>query len=845
MRHQLGISIISLTIAMSVFAEPHKLGVDSAEISSFMPITDNSFLSDSRVAKSLGWIKNCNGDNLCGGCYSESSIIVNDSPVAAFCDIPMNVTASNPAFFTETGVSVVQGDVKLIQPGREIMADRVTFFRDNKTGKIHKSLLVGHVNFRESGKLIVSEQGSLDFFNKIYILHNGAYRLLTDTPTGLSNVWGRAKHAISSMVGVLQLKQATYTTCQPDNAVWHLRGDEVELNRNTGRGDITHATLYFKKLPVFYLPYFNFPIDKRRQSGFLTPTPTYSKDSGFSVDIPYYFNLAPNYDITITPQIFTNRGLFFGSSFRYLTVTSSGSVNINHILHDSAFIKFRDSKGDAKASSGYHYNSIKALKESKNSRGLLNLRNDSIFNDNWKSSLSVNYATDDYFLQDFSNIAATVDNDQLLNRADISYTDYHFDFLGRLQVFQTLHPITHKGIQDQYKRLPQINFSGDFPGGLGNLDYGFDSEIVNFMHRDDFYETKSMPITGGSRFNITPCISAPISWLSGYITPRIGLQTTGYNIHDQLDQSAPNSFIRLYPLFSIDSGIVFRRDIEFFHKGYTQTLEPRLFYLLIPNVNQNKIPKFDTYLPAFDFNQLFRINRFSGIDRVGDANQIAVGVTTRFLDEYGQEKFNAGLGQIVSMHKHLVDLDNNVDASFSLDPLKHQIFSPLVGKMQYTIIPKVNITFNTAWDPSYHHLNTFDANLQYIDGSDRVANFWYRYVIRSDQDPTTEKTIDFSRAGFSTDWRVWQRWHVIGGLSYNIGCKHAQNYLYGLEYSSCCWAMRIVHSRNFIGVDIDNKKNYESKIYLQFLLKGVNNFDYGGLEGLLASQVSGYNGKLH
>lgn len=843
MKYRLGILIIIFIFALSVFAEPHKIGMVSSDVSHFIPTADNSFLSATGVVKALGWVKNCGGENLCGGCYFESENFIKNPEPVGFADAPMNVTASKPAFFTEAGTSVIQGDVKLIQPGREITADHATFFRDNVTGRIQKSILIGHVNFKEPNQLIVSEQGNLDFFNKIYILHSGIYRLLADTPTGLYHVWGRAKHAISSVKGVLLLKKATYTTCQPDNPAWYLGGDEVDLNRNTGRGEVTHATLYLKKLPVFYMPYFNFPIDKRRQTGFLTPTPSYSKDSGFGFDIPYYLNLAPNYDLTLTPQIFTNRGVLMGGAFRYLTVTSTGSANINYIPYDSAFVRYRDSKSDSSTSD---YHSLKALKESKNSRGLFNFQNNSRFSENWKSSININYATDDYFLQDFGNKGTIIDNDQLLNRADIAYTDYHWDFLGRLQVFQTLHPITSTGVQDQYKRLPQINFSGDFPSGWGGLDYRLDSELVNFMHRDDFYETNNLStIVSGSRFNIMPSIGAPMHWLGGYITPRVQLQATGYNIHDQLDSKAPNSFTRLHPLLSIDSGIVFRRDIKFFHKGYVQTLEPRLFYLLVPTISQDEIPKFDTYLPAFDFNQLFRANRFSGIDRVGDANQIALGVTTRFLDEDGQEKLNIGLGQIVSMHKHRIDLDNNVDAIFGVDPLRHETLSPIVGKLQYLIVPKVNITFNAAWDPSYHRFNTFDTNLQYLNSSDRVVNLWYRYVIKGDQDPALEKPIDFSRIGVSTGWKVWQRWNIIGGLSYNISYKRAQNYLYGLEYNSCCWAMRIVHSRNFVNVDINNYKTYDSRIYLQLLLKGFNNFDYGGLEGVLASQVSGYHNKLH
>jgi LPS-assembly protein len=817
-----------------------KIGIHSSDVSSDMssekPV---NYLAKVNVAKALGWVKTCEDcNNLCDGYFYESENFTNNPQPAGFADTPMNVKASKPAFFTKAGASIIQGDVKLTQPGREITADQATFFRDSSTGKIQKSILIGHVNFHEPNQLTVSEQGSLDFSNKIYVLHNGLYRLLTDTPTGLHYVWGRAKEAINKAKGVLVLKKATYSSCEPDHPSWSLWGNDVDLNRNTGRAAVTHAVFYLKNMPVFYLPYLNFAIDKRRKSGFLTPTPTYSKDSGFGLDIPYYLNLAPNFDLTLTPRFFTNRGVLISGMYRYLTATSFGSMNINYTPYDSAFVKFRDVN---KKLTGVDQHALKSLQESNDGRGLISIQNDSRFSENWKSSIRVNYASDDYFLQDYGNLATTTDTDQLLNQVDLNYTDYHWDFLARLQMLQTLHTLTNVGVQDKYKRLPQLNLSGDFEQGWGGLDYGLESELVNFMHRDDFYETHNLDtIISGTRLNIAPSISLPLAWLGGYITPKTQLRVIGYDTFRKLNPSLRHNFIRTIPLFSIDSGVVFRREINFLHKKYSQTLEPRLFYLFVPKVDQNEMPVFDTYLPAFDYNQLFRNNRFSGVDRVGDANQISFGIVSRFLDQEGQEKLNIALGQVVSLHKHEVELKN--DSTF--DPLKNEILSPTVGQLQYFIIPKVNVSLSSAWDPNYQRFNTFEANVQYLDGPNRVINLCHRYVIQKDQDPLTKKTLDFNQILFSTGWKLFNKWHIIGGLNYNLSYKRAQNYLYGLEYNSCCFAMRIVHNRTFIGVDNNNNKSYDSRIYFQLLLKGFNNFDYGGLESVLASQVGGYHTRL-
>ncbi|MBU0744142.1 MAG: LPS-assembly protein LptD [Gammaproteobacteria bacterium] len=831
MNHRIKISIIIFFITTSVLAIPQ-----DKEVTSETKVTEVQ-MSAAATAKALGWVKDCNDDSVCGGHYFEPSYIVNVPNPELFQGAPVDISASQPAFFTQDSSSILRGDVVLSQPGREITADQMTFFRDEKTKKINRSVLIGNVNFREYGELIIAQKSNLDFINKIYIFNQGVYRFLArDTPTGLANVWGYAKRAISDEPRVLKLSRATYSSCPPDATVWNLWGNKVTLDRNTGRGDVTNAVLFFKKVPVFYSPYFSFSIDKKRKSGFLAAEPSYSNDSGFGIDIPYYFNLAPNYDLTFTPGYFSKRSVLFQGLFRYLTPVNSGKVNISYIPYDRAFA---DDRKTASVDDPSYRHALEVLKDSHPYRGLIGLENKSSFDEHWRGSLDVNYVTDDYFLQDFGSIDA-IDNDQLLNQADIVYESDNWNFLGRLQAFQTLHLITHGKPHDQYKRLPQFNLSGDFPQMWGGIDYRLDSEVVNFAHRDDFYNNAAPPIVAGIRFNVMPSISKQMNWLWGYVIPKIELQATGYGVHDQIKKGASNSVVRLYPMISVDSGSVFARNFNVFRKEYTQTLEPRLFYLLVPMRNQDEVPIFDTYLPAFDFNQLFRTNRFNGIDRVGDANQIALAITTRFIDDSGQERFNAGLGQMFAIRKHqiTIDRDNVYAAPSNLDPLKDAKLSPLVGKLQGFINTEFNATLNAAWDPRYQRFNTVDTNLQYTKGPNRVLNLGYHYVIQGDQ-LLEEKPINFSQIGFSFGWKIWRQWNIIGNLNYSPSRKRAQNYLYGLEYNSCCWALRFASSSDRT-IGADNRRTGETKYYLQFFLKGLSNNDFNGLGGAITSQIPGY-----
>ncbi|CAL7960791.1 LPS-assembly protein LptD [Gammaproteobacteria bacterium] len=794
----------------------------------------------SDIAKFLGWVRDPKSCTPCGGSYVDSSNIKNTPNPKGMQETPMNVTSSKHAIFTQYGTSVAEGSVTLTQPGREISADCVTFSRDNKTGKLSGGVLVGHVHFHEYGRLIVAEQSNLNFVSEVHTLDNGFYRMLSNTPSGITNIWGQAKHTVRDAMGVLKMQRATYNSCPPDAASWHIWSNRLTLDRNAGRGEAFNALFFIKKVPVFYTPYFSFPLDKRRKSGFLFTVPSTSTDSGLALPLPYYFNLAPNYDATFTPTFFTKRGILLGGLFNYLTPATSGNVNVNYIPHDRAFINFRD-----KSYPVGHASSV--LQNASASRGFLSLQNDLRLNDHWKGSLTGKYTTDDYFLQDFGSVD-TINEDQLFNQAEINYTSASWRFSSRVQEFQTLHRINTKDnnggslASDLYKRLPQLDLAGNFYDNPGGLNYHIDSGVVNFVHRDDFNTYK--PVVAGGRFNVGSGISLPLNWMGAYITPKVQLQATGYSIHDR-DQTKvitdpKNNITRVLPIISVDSGVIFSRDIKFFQNNYAQTLEPRLFYLFVPTKNQDNIPVFDTTLPGLDFSQLFRTNRFSGIDRIGDANQATAALTSRFLDDSGQEKLNAGFGQILSIHKHMVNLDG------TSDPLKGENLSPLVGQLQYFITPKVNAKAGAAWDPSNQRFNTSSINLQYNDNAERVINFGYNYIFQGDGS-TQKPNADLSRVSCSIGWRLWRNWNILGGLDYNISYKRAQTALYGLEYDSCCFALRLVRSQTFVGV---GNINYAARTYLQFFLKGLGDPSgygpsFGGQGGNLnlPGSIAGYNDK--
>ena len=810
---------------------------------------DSASANSQQLATTLGWTRTPDKCTLCGGYYQDNANIAANKQPAPLQNTPLNVTASKAALFKNSGESVINGDVVLTQPGREIKADQVTFFRDPTTSKITNSTLSGHVKFYEYGRLVVADQSYLDFTKEEYTLDNGIYRLLSDAKPNSNNGWGTIKHALRQSDGVLKMRQATYSSCPPDATSWHLWSDKLTLNRNTGIGHSIHTLLYVKDVPVLYTPYFRFPIDNRRVTGLLAPSVNFSANPGYSISLPLYLNLAPNYDATLTPTFYNARGMLIDGEFNHLSAKTLSKIDINYINQDRKFIEFRR-EYSTPATDKPITPAQTSLKNSSANRALFGVNNQINFNSNWTSSLIANYATDDYFLQDFGSPITSIDQDQLFNQTQIKYTNTNWVFAVKAESFQTLHRMNNNGTsiaKDLYKKLPQVNLAGYLPDGLGCLDYYLDTEAVNFAKNDDF-DTR-IPAIGGGRFNLESGASWPLLWLGGSLVPKLALQTTQYTLHNQNPLAVPNpdkprNITRALPIFSLDGKLFFDRNTAFLHQTYTQTLEPRLFYLWVPeNTRQEKIPLFYTNLPGFDFNQLFRTNRFSGLDRTGDANQISLALTSRILNDAGQEKINIGIGQIIAFQKHQVTLTPaDKDNLSPPDPLLHEYLSPIAGQIKYSLTPKFNATTSASWDPNYQRFNVAGVALQYKEASDKVLNIWYNYSLDGDSDTTAivNPKRDLSRIGCSLGWRLWQNWNILGSIDYNISYQRSQNYLYGLEYESCCFAVRFIHDRAYVGTN----KPYESKTYVQLVLKGLGDskgFGLGSGNRSSSGGVAGYD----
>ncbi len=834
------------------------------------------------MAQNLGWVIASEPCSHCGGYFLEPVIPGTSAQLPPITSTETTITANSGLGHLNNGVSTLTGNLVISQPGRIVTADKGNLYLNN--GVYTDVNLMGHVTLHEQGKFLIADNGHINLQNKSAELYNVIYRFFLPKANqpmppviGMSvqniakslNAWGSASKLSQKPNKIEQLENTTYSTCPPISRVWDLESRLINLDHNTGRGTAYDATLYTYGVPVFYTPYFNFPIDNRRQSGFLFPTYTSSTITGIGIGFPYYFNLAPNYDDTLTPRYYTESGMQLSNEFRYLTSNSSGNFSFSYLPGDRAFEEFQDKAQMLPQYGGFAGNvSLPRLEDDSDNRSIISWQDSTQFNDNWSGSVNYTRVSDDYYLEDFGATPAEIITNQLLQQATISYESEDWNFMGRLQSFQTLHPVNQAVTVNQYNSLPQFVLNSNLPIYDDQLNYEFSGELVNFTNTPNPGSTILPP--EGTRINLVPGILFPMRTAAAYLTPQLQFDFTEYNVRNQ-PENFSDDINRSVPIFDIDSGLYFDRDVSLFGGDYEQTLEPRVYYLYVPFRNQNDIPIFDTYIQPFTYDQLYLDNRFTGVDRIGDANQISVGLSSRFLDQNtGEQKFQVGLGDIIYFENRQVSLCNTPGCTDSaivggmLTPIASSVgttsqtesTSPIVGQMTYNFNKAWNATANLAWDPNTHlHTQNAGLNLQYNPLPDYIFNVGYNFLRYGDaltaQPDSTPNTIEpnvpatsgqnnLSQPGFSFVWPLEDQWQVVGSWNYNLSHEHSQAYFYGVEYDSCCWAVRLVQAHIFSSLNNSGAPQYSNTFYIQWQLKGLGNIGTNDPTSLLLSSIPGY-----
>ena len=617
-------------------------------------------------------------------------------------------------------------------------------------------MLDGDVRFEDPRTQIQSDSAAFSY-DLGHILFRGARFSLTD-----SNSRGAANEILITQAGELKLDDVSYTTCPPESPDWILLADDIDLDSASGIGTARKIKLKFKNVPILYAPYISFPIADARKTGILTPEIGSTGRSGNEISVPFYWNIAPNYDATITPRVLTARGLQLRTQARYLTEASEGEAIAEYLPDDSLV---------------------------DDSRSLLSLRHRTWFENGWRNLIDFREVSDSQYFEDLGGSLSAATTTHLNRSVSFDLHTANLSLFGRVQDYQTLDEAILP-VDQPYRRLPQLVVNGDWPNRLGPLSLGLDAEVVNF--------DRDVGVTGW-RANVEPRISAPLRLPGIYVEPTVSWDYTRYEL-DRLDAGARKDPSRSLPIASLDTGLILERAFDNVGDSRrVQTIEPRLLYVYVPFRDQSELPVFDTITPDLNLVQLFRKNRFLGVDRIGDTSQLSAGITSRLVDlSTGRELLTATIGQTVYFNDRRVTLPGQTPDEFER--------SDYIAELRFLVYDNLNFDIGHQWGAGDAGTTRSEARLQYRPASNRILNMGYRY-----------RRDTLEQGDLSWSWPFARQWNFVGRYNYSFRDKETLEEFYGFEYESCCWGLRLV-SRRFISKRDGTR---DSSIGLQLVLKGM------------------------
>jgi LPS-assembly protein len=793
-----------------------------------------------KFAQCLGW-QDDRSSPLCLGSYQPTTV----TPLASPDEV--RILADRVSFYRDKR-STLSGNVEVQQDQRVVNAQTAYVYRDAKTNEVTKIEFLGDVRYLEPDRLMIARKAVINPQDKSGITEDVLYRFNTDRNSAELPAWGRASLIRRFANQDYLLRKATYTTCAPQDNAWDIRADSITLDNANAKGVARNATLRIHDWPVFYSPYLSFPTSRERKSGFLMPLVGYSNVGGFDLGLPYYWNIAPNYDMTIVPHVYSERGVMAGGEFRYLTGSSFGKLEGTFLPDDKAFGTFIND----------NVSKYPILQGNSRNRWSFGILDNTYFTPNLQLNVNVQQVSDDYYFQDFSSNLVMITQRQLLRQADLTYTTENWTFRGMGQSYQTLQPVNETRLSPVYERLPQLMANGAYYDLPFNANLNILGQYDQFNWPVERWDLTPLMMPQGPRFHFNPVLSLPIVKPWGYVTPSAQVVENYYDVQNYNNYELYNNyglqnkdFNRTIPRYSVDSGLFFERDFQLMGNAYTQTLEPRLFYLRVPYQNQTPIPVYDSGIMIFNADQLFRTNRFSGFDRIGDANQLSYALTTRWLSEdTGGEKAYFTIGQIKYFADRRVQLCQNAagycfDNPYTFGALSSTNgTSPVASRAFYNFNSTWSISGDYVWDPATRATNNADLNLHYQPRANAIIRAGYSYLVNGDvtavrNNETSNNALNQAIAAFA--WPLTERWSTVGAYSQNISKNYSMMSLFGVQYDNCCWAVRVLGGRTFKNLNDDFKPQYNNNVYLQLLLKGLGSVANSDPYNILSTYIPGYN----
>ena len=679
----------------------------------------------------------------------------------------------------EGGVSVLTGNVQVDRGARQLQTDRLTYTADDGTFDAR-----GNVRFWDEGLYVTGGQARAENAMAEITVESDPSYMIEDRH-------GHGEAARITLSGGQRIiaNDATYTTCNPGDADWRITASHVELDHAEETGAVRNMWLEFMGQRVFYMPWMSFPLGDRRKTGFLAPTYGIGGSRGVELTTPYYFNLASNRDATLTARTMSERGVQAIGELRFLSRTyGSGRVEAQLLPSDAKF-------GDDRAAFGFTHRHR--------------------WSSRWSTDTRIEWASDAEYFEDLGTDLAQSSRTHLPRRFDTRYRGDGWNALFRFQDFLTLDR-TVSPMDRPYATLPQLLVRTTFPERNRALNFGATAELAYFEQRER---------TTGVRMDLRPSVAWPFRTSGAFVVPKATLHFTQYALDraedDAYMEDAPSRWI---PSFSLDGGVFLERPVTFRGRRLTHTIEPRLYYLHVPFRRQDDLPVFDTGRFSFDFAQLFREDRFSGGDRLGDADQVALALTSRLLDDRGGELARAGVGQI----RYFRDRRVTLDATEGPETARS---SDVVAEVEARLARRWRIRAGFQYDAGAGRTARNTFGVRYRPDERRVVNATYRRV----RDAGPEEAVE--QADLSFAWPIGRDWRAVG--RWNFALNEEENRTLeafgGLEYESCCWGIRLVARRFLSG----GRDGYSNGIFLQLELKGLTGVGHDA-DVFLERSIPGY-----
>jgi len=645
----------------------------------------------------------------------------------------------------------LSGSVIIIRGDQRLLADKVVYDKSRSTldatGNVRLETLSGD-RFLSSNTFLELESNT--GFSKIgdFTLRHGRGR-------------GNAERIVFVAKGHIKLKVARFTTCAANKEDWYLKASEIELNNNTATGTARNSSLRFMGVPVFYTPYMSFPLGDHRRSGFLLPEFGNTDTVGTYVTVPYYWNIAPNYDATFKPRYMSRRGIQLQSEFRYLGKQFQGTAELEVLPNDAV-------TGTARLGAAYkHQHQIDPY---------------------WNASADIGWVGDNDYFNDFATQLSSTSQSHLPQKIETKYQRNNWKLAASVSSFQTIDKAV-AATEYPYTRLPQVTADWSPSSRNGQLNYSLHTSTTDFRH-----DTKE----SARRLHLRPSVSYPVEKEYGHLIPRFSLYSSTYT-----NRTAGTDASVIVPVSSVDSGLIFERSLGKGSDAMIQTLEPRLFLVYAPYIFQDSLPSFDTSVPTFSFNSLFHENRFIGSDRVGDARQMTLALTSRLIDsESGNQRLSASIGQTFYFADRKVNIPGGTVTESQSDVAAE--VSAWLGQHWYA-------RSTLQWRPQTGGLEKNNQYLQYQPGKKSIVNLGYRF------ENSTQELIDIS-----TQWPIAKKWTLLARSQYSLKDQRNQDSYAGLMYDTCCWSLRAMMSRR-----VDQNSTQINSLSFQIVFKGLAGFESG------------------